>query len=268
MKKTYLLLILGAFFVSCSSDDDNNNNNGNNNPSGAFIPSATGNYWVYDVESTTMSGRNSLYITGDTIIDSKSYKKLKSKEAVAYGFFSNALNNNGIRQADGKTYLSGTAGLSFSEELPFNLSVSDFVIFDENAPENQQLATLSGTLSQEVEGFDVEFNYTLTSKAKAAISSFTSGTEQYSNVKPVEITLNLGINVTIQLDGIPIPLTYPIMSPQNVVVSTQYFAQGIGAVKTTTDINYNINEISGFELPIPQAGSEHQEEVLVDYSIE
>jgi hypothetical protein len=267
MKKTYLLGLLGAFIVSCSSDDSGDNNN-NNNPSGSFIPTELGNYWVYDVQSTTLSGRDSLYVAGDTVINNNDYKKLKTKEPVAYGFFSNALNNNGIRHSNGKAYLSGTAGLSISEQLPFNLDVSDFIVFDENASENQQLSLVEGTMNQEIEGYTVALNYKLTSKAKAPISNFTSGDEQYSNVKPVEITLNLGIDITVTVPGIPFPVTFSLMTPQNVAVSTQYYAQGIGAVKSVTDISYTLTELPNIELPIPSSGSEHQEEILVDYSVE
>lgn len=264
MKKTYLLGLIAVFIVSCSSDDNGGENQ--NQPGGSFIPTEQGNYWVYEVQSSTISGRDSLYVAGDTLINNKEYKKLKNKEAIAYGFFSNALNNNGIRHADGKTYLSGNAGLNISEDLPIDLAVSDFIVFDENATDNQQLSSVDGSLSQEIEGYTVALNYKLTSKAKAVIVSFTSGGEQYSNIKPVEIRLNMGITINTTIQGFPI--SFPLMSSQDVAVSTQYYAQGIGVVKSITDINYNLAELPGIELPIPQSGSEHQEETLVDYNVE
>ncbi|MCO6149361.1 hypothetical protein [Flavobacterium sp. NRK1] len=264
MKNNYLLLIFSLLIISCSSDDSNGDNN---TSTGSFIPTTQGNYWVYDVQSNILSGRDSLYMSNDTIINNLVYQKLKTKQ-LPYGFLSNALNNNGIRQADGKIYLSGSAGLNFSQDLPFNLSVNDFVIFDENASDNTQLATISGTINQEIEGYTLTLNYNLTSTSKPSIENFISGNNQYNIVKPVEITLNLGIDVTVQLPEIPIPFTYPLMPQQNVVVSTQYYAQGIGAVKTITDLFYNLAQLPNIELPIPQSGTEHQEEILVDYSVE
>lgn len=261
MKKIYLLFAISTFIASCSSDDNNNGNTGES--SETYIPLSDNNYWVYNVESSFMSGRDSLYVANDTLINNKTYEKLKVKEP-AYGFFSNALNNNGIRHDNGKTYLSGTTGLYFSDDLPFNIAVNDFMIFDINATENQQLASVSGTFQQEVQGFTLTFNYTLSSKAKSSISSFTSGDKQYNNVRPVEITLNVAINAYIP----NFPISYPILPSQNVAVSTQYYAQGIGAVKTITDINYTLSQIPGIELPIPQSGSEHQEETLVKYGVD
>lgn len=264
MKKTYLLLILSLFIISCSSDDDNGNNTPTS-PSNTFLPSDIGNYWVYDVQSTAISGRDSLYVANDTIIGGNTCQKLKTKKQ-PIGFFSNALNKNAVRYADGKIYLTGAAGLDFSENLPINIAVSNFVIFDQNANENTELGNVSGTLEQEIEGFKIKFNYKLTSRAKATLASFTSGQENYSNVKPVEIILNL--EITAGIAGFPI--AFPLLKPQNVVVSTQYYVENIGVVNATTDINYELEEIPlpDFQLPIPQSGTEHQVETLVKYNVQ
>ncbi|MNJ95040.1 hypothetical protein D3C87_127440 [compost metagenome] len=264
MKKTYLLLFLSIFIVSCSSDDNNDGDN-NGTPGDPFLPTGIGNYWVYDVDSSLADGRDSLYIAKDTIIDGNTFQKLKTKEQ-PFGFFSNALNNNSIRHSDGKIFLTGKANLNFSEDLPFDISVSNFVIFNQNASANESLGTVSGVFEQEIEGFLIKFKYTLASKAKADLATYASGQENYTNVKPVEITLNL--EITASMAGFPIE--YPIMKPQNVVTSTQYYAQNIGVVHTTTDITYSLEEIPlpDFQLPIPQSGTEHQEETLVNYNIE
>ncbi|MHA3789370.1 hypothetical protein ACX0HA_14260 [Flavobacterium hauense] len=265
MKKVYLLSALGALMFSCSSDD---NGDSGNNSTGDFLPVNSGNYWVYDVQGTSVSGRDSLYVSGDTVINNNTYKKLKAKDGIATGFFSNALNNNGIRHADGKTYLSGTAGLAISDELPFDLAITDFIVFDQNASENQQLSIKEGTINQDLEGYGLTINYKLSSKAKAPVASITVNGEQYSNVKTTEITLNMEINVSVTIPGIPIPISFPLMAKQDVAVSTQYYAEGIGAVKSVTDITYQLAELPDVELPIPQSGSEHQEEVLVHYNVE
>lgn len=266
MKKTYLLFILSLFIVSCSSDDDSGNNNPTLPPNTtAFFPSKIGNHWVYDVQSSVMSGRDSLYVANDTIIGGNTYQKLKTKKQ-PIGFFSNALNKNAIRHADGKIYLTGSAGLDFAEDLPINIAVSNFVIFDKNAAENTELATVSGTLEQEIEGIKIKFNYKLSSKAKATLASYTSGQQNYTNVKPVEIILNL--EITAGLSSLPIAI--PVLKSQNVVVSTQYYVENIGVVGATTDIVYELEEIPlpDFQLPIPQSGSEHQVETLVNYNVQ
>jgi len=262
MKKTFLLIALGLFIVSCSNDDDSNNND---NTSTSYFPSNEGNYWVYDVNSDIMDGRDSLYIANDTLINSDTYQKLETKN-LPFGFFSNSLRNNAVKDSGGKIFVTGAVGFNISEDIPLSLPINNFVVFDQNAANNQELGTISGTMEQEIEGYTLEFSYSLTSKAKADIPTFTSGTETYTNIKPVEITVNLSINVKTEFAGLPI--TFPLMTSQNVVVSTQYYAPEIGVVKTITDLSYELTQIPNIELPIPQSGSEHQEEILVDYSIQ
>ena len=60
------------------------------------------------------------------------------------------------------------------------------------------------------------------------------------------------------------------MPAQDVVVSTQYYAENIGVVHVVTDFEYELNDLSQYpiELPIPEASAVHQEEVLVNYSVE
>jgi len=262
MKKTFLLIALGLFIVSCSSDDDSNNND---NTSTSYFPSNEGNYWVYDVNSDIMDGRDSLYIANDTLINSNTYQKLRTKN-LPFGFFSNSLRNNAVKESEGKIFVTGAVGFNISEDIPLSLPINNFVVFDQNAADNQQLGAINGIIQQEIEGYTLEFSYSLTSKAKTSIATFTSGTETYTNVKPVEITVNLSINIKTEFAGLPI--TFPLMTSQNVVVSTQYYAPEIGVVKTITDLSYELTQIPNIELPIPQSGSEHQEEILVDYSIQ
>lgn len=263
MKKTILLLAgLGLLTMSCSDDDNSGTTGGNVT---AYLPLAEGNFWVYDVESTVMNGRDSLYVANDTVIGSNTFKKIKTG-ALPTGFFAGALRNNGVRSADGKLFLSGTATVNFTEDLPFSVAVSNFVMFDEDAANNEVIDTESGTIEQEIEGYDVEMNYTLTARAKSELASHTVNGETYNNVKPVEMILNVEVIVNYPFEGFIIPVT--IIEAQDVVVSTQYYAEGIGAIHAVADFQYQMAEVPNVEVPLPESGDEHQEEILVNYSVD
>ena len=93
MKKNhYLLIILSFFILSCSSDDDSSMPSTVNNA----IPLTVGNYWLYDVNMTNISVRDSLYTANDTVINNNTYKKFKTK-SFPFGFYSNSLRGNGLR---------------------------------------------------------------------------------------------------------------------------------------------------------------------------
>lgn len=255
-----------AFFnVSCSSDDNSNSNN--TEATSDYLPLTNGNYWVYDTNTNgadgavDSSGRDSIYVANDTIIGSFTYKKLKSR-AAATGFFSGSLSGNAVRQSGSKLLVTGNTAVAISEAVPFNIAINDFAFFDANATTGQQIGTTSGSFQQTIQGIALTFSYTLTTTAGTDYASYTVGTTTYSSVKTVVTTLKLKI----------VPAAFPIelLPEQNVVTSTQYFAEGIGAVKTSTDISYNLADISipGITLPIPQTGTAHQDEILDVYSVD
>ena len=266
MKKTFLLLAtLGFVAVSCSDDDSSDTT-----PSvttSAYLPMDSGNYWVYDVESSVMNGHDSLYVANDTVIGGTTYHRLETG-ALPTGFFPGAMRNNGVRASDGKLLLSGTATVNFTEELPFSIAVDDFVFFNENADTDDILDTETGTIEQEIEGYDVEMDYTLTAKAKEGIAMYTVDGQTYNNVKPVELRLNVEVVVNYTFGGVPLPVT--IIDSQDVVISTQYYAEGVGMVHAVTNFQYDMadNIPDNVEVPLPQSGEESQEEILVNFNVE
>ncbi|AWA30649.1 hypothetical protein HYN48_11430 [Flavobacterium magnum] len=260
--KNKMLLLAAAFglLASCSNSDDSSGPVTETD----YMPITANNYWVYDVSGTNnISGRDSLYVGNDTVISANTYKKLRTL-ALPTGFFSNSLRNNAVREANGKLYLTGNAGLNFGDALPVEVAVSDLVIFDKNAAANQQLGMVSGTLQQDVQGFPVTINYTLKSVADGDMATFTApDTTVYTDVKKVKTILNLTISASF--GGFP----FNIMPTQDVVTSTQYYAEGIGMVYANTDVNYQLADLSllQIELPIPQSGSQNIKEVLDTYFI-
>lgn len=264
MKKISLLLIAaGLFAVSCSSNDDNISG-----PDGAvYLPLSNGDYWVYDVTGP-QTGRDSLYTANDTLIGGNTYKKFKTA-SMPNGFFSGALSGNAVKQIGTKLKLTGSTGFSFSEDLPIALSVTDFTFFDSAAPAGTEIGIAIGAFDQPTEnGYTLSVEYTLKAKAGADLASHTAGGETYSDVKTVEMTLALTITALFEAGGFQIPVE--VLPQQDVLTSTQYYVQDIGVVHVSTDITYQITDLSGFnvELPIPSSGSEHQEETLDTYSVE
>lgn len=261
MKNKLLLLAVGfAFLVSCSSSDESDNAAVEAN----FMPITTGNYWVYDVSGTdNLSGRDSLYVANDTVINTNTYKKFKTLATPA-GFFSNTLRGNSVREVNGKLLLTGGAGVNVGNALPVDLALTDFVVFDKNAATDQQLSSVSGTITQELQGFPLTINYTLKSTAgvDAPIYIAPDNTE-YTNVKAVKTVLNLTITTTFA--GFPIT----ILPSQDVVNSMQYYADGIGMVYANTNVTYQLADLSllQIELPFPSSGSQNIQEILDNHFV-
>lgn len=265
MKTTFIKLLAVLTLISyssCSSDSEGTSTGDDTN----FFPLTTSNFWTYDVVSEGVSGRDSLYVGNDTLISGTTYKKMKTLD-LANGFFSNSLKNNGLRTDGNLVKMHGTASFDLGLGTPLSLSLIDFILFKENATPNEQLNSVNGTFSQTVEGYPLDFTYTLKSIGDGELPSFTSpNTDVYTDVKKSKIVLNLKITTTQTVGGFPITIT--ILAPQDVVTSTQYYANGIGMVYTNTSITYELQDIPGVTLPIPSSGSQIQEEFLDIYEVE
>lgn len=266
MKKIYILLALGFIGISCSSDDDSSNNN-NSDATANYFPMEQGKYWVYNTPGSIENGRDSLYVSNDTVISGNTYTKFRTGN-LPYGFYTGTLNNNGVRKSGSKLLVSGSSALSISEEFPLGITINDFVMFDAAASNNTVLDNVEGVLQQNIEGFDIDFDYGLTSRNVESLDSYTVNNQLYTNVKVVETTLALKISSDTGIQGFP-PIV--IMPLQNILVSRQYYAENIGVIHVVTDIEYELAaDFSGLdiELPIPQSGAEHQEEILIQYNAE
>lgn len=264
MKKTTYLLaaVFGGLLISCSSDDSADNGGDN-----FTIPLSTDKYWTYDVEVDGVEGttRDSLYISNDIVISGNTYKKFKTRDDLATGFYSSSLRNNGVREVDNKLLLSGDLSLTNGQELPIGLDLSllDFIIFKKNAIPDEVLSTKSGSFQQDFNGFPLTINYSLISKGGETFPSFTTSEgDTYSNVKTSKIALNVSITTTLQ--GIPIPIT--VLQPQDVVTSVQYIADGIGVVYTETITTYTISETVATRLGIEPTNTQIQKEFLDTYN--
>ena len=262
MKKTILpALLFGLFMVSCTTDDAGDDIASANN----YLELNAGNYWAYDITGTTLSGRDSLYVANDTVIDGNGYKKLKAR-AISTGFYSTTLHNNSVRKLNSSLVMSGSTGLNLGAVLPVNIVLDDFIIFRENADAGAQLSLLTDTSTQTFEGYPLNLEYSLKTVAGETLATYSSPNgDSYSDVKSVTLTLNIAISTTINVLGFDVDI--PIMNSQDVITSTHYYAKNIGMVYANTTISYDLEDFSqaGFELPIPDSGSDTQEEFLDIY---
>jgi hypothetical protein len=260
MKKTiYLFFAASILAVSCSSDDGNQTVPATGEVT--YMPDTNGTFWVYDVPGSLENGRDSLYVFRDTIIANKTYKKFKTKDE-PYGFYSGALNNNGVRKDGDRLLVTGSTQVSLTEDTPFNINITDLVIFKQSASAGETLGAVTGTVNQQYNGFPVIVDYTLTTKALADVASLTVNGAVYNNVKRVETVISIKISST--LAGI----TFPVVDTQDVVTSTQFYAENIGAVKTITDFTYEIRPEIASQFNIPVSSQQHQEELLITHNVD
>ncbi|WP_395043306.1 hypothetical protein [Flavobacterium sp.] len=254
-----LVLITLISFSSCSSDSNSNTFG----EATTYLPLSSTNNWTYDVVTQDVTSRDSLYVGNDTLISAITYKKMKTLN-LPNGFFSSSLRNNGLRVDGTSIKMTGAATFDFGLGTPISISLSDFILLKQNGTVNEQLSLVSGTFSQTVSGYPLDFTYTLKSVSDLDLTTYTSPNgDAYTDVKKSKIILNLKITTTQTVGGFPI--TINILAPQDVVTSSQYYSKDIGMVYTNTNITYTLQDIPGVTLPIPQSGNQTQEEFLDTY---
>ena len=260
---SFFLIVLSLLLASCSTSTDVSSTD-DNGPATLFFPLTNANWWTYKVQTQApLFTRDSLYVKSDTVIGGLAYKKLKTKFA-PNGFFSSTMNNNGIRIEGSKLKLSGSIEVAAGLPSPILFSVADFIIFKENANPNDVLSSTSGSFQQTVQGYPLTFSYTLSSYCDGSLANFTTTTNKtYVDLKKSKIVLNLKITYTIPGLG----LSATLLQPQDVIVSTQYYARNKGMVYANTDINYTLTTVPNLTLPIPSTGNQNQKEFLDTFQI-
>ena len=259
MKSNLLFFCLFLMFLtSCTSSVDVPGSD-DNGPVTNYFPLTNGNWWAYKIQTIAPAfTRDSLFVKADTIISGVTFKKMNTRFA-PNGFFSSTMRNNGVRVNGSSLKLSGTVAVSFGLPAPILFSVSDFTIFKENALLNDLLSTSSGSFQQTIQGYPLTFTYVLNSYFDGSLANFTTTTNKsYVDLKKTKVVLNLKIAYTLPGLG----LTAVLLQPQDVVVSTQYYAKSKGMVYANTDITYTLSSVPGITLPIPSSGSQNQKEFL------
>lgn len=264
-KSSILILFLAISLMACRNElvdlEDESSLKAN------FIPSDLGNYWTYNVKRLTVSKKDSLFVQKDTTINGNAYKKFKTKFS-PNGFYSTTLNNNSVRKSNDRLLLTGKFQLDIIANNPTMIELSDFVIFKELTNVNEEIATKTSIVDQVFGGRNVKVTYKLQSIALPPLSSFTTPEgKSYADVKPIRMIVNVKIDDAPQT-FLGQLIVIPILLPQDVIISTQYYAKNKGMVYAKTDLSYQLQNLPQIvSTGVAMTRNETQEEFLDKYVV-
>lgn len=288
IKSFILPIIITAFLFSCSNDDIvtnndtfTNNDNDSGDPAAAaegnYFPSSTANYWKYNVstlDNTTndnIASQDSLYVVTET----PPTLMLDVNDGLpANGPIIGLLSSGTLTKSNITLSLDGILELpaQLSDLVDFDIALNNFVLYNTEANINTQLASNTNTLTQDFNGFPLTIAYQLTSTALGFSESLMLNGTTYSNVVTSKLSLNLSVSTTINIAGIDFPLA--ILEPNDVLVSTNYYVEGIGLVRANSGTSYQISaaaitalENFGVVLPIPPSGSTTIDQIIDVFSV-
>ena len=245
--KVYSLFIglISILFVNCSSSDDDSNSSSNQN----YFPLVINNEWDYE-NTRTISGNEEVF--DETIVVENS---LTNQENTSFTLnstaeqgdvsFTSVLSNGELYKSNNKLFLTGSVNLGLDQvEIPgFDIDFQDLVVYDTQAVENTILFTEDQNLDlPEFNNINLSLNINIESKSLGSFQNFDANNEIYNEVIGSEFTVKMGIDATTTVAGFPLPITIPVLEFQEVVNSTNYFANEIGLVQSETTLNVDFSD--------------------------
>jgi len=275
----YLVLILLATvtITSCSSDDavtDTNTTNQNNE--GDYFPSNISDYWNYNIENTNndtnqvLMNTDSLYVATGT---ASAFTLDVNDNMIASSSTNSLLTSGQLTRTNTSLSLNGTLELppQLADLVDFEIAINNAVLYNINADSGTELSSTSNTISQDFNGFPLTITYSFTTIADGFLDSYSVSGVAYPDVTTTQFKLNLAVSTVVTVG--PANVNLPIINPTDVLVSTNYFAKGIGLISTIANTNFQLSDQaialleSNGPINVPTSGSSTTIQLLTDYSV-
>ncbi len=278
-KRTYLLWLFAAVLLAaCSTSDDSQttddqsgdgNNDGNGDPVEVidYFPLNADSWWTYNNTSDQGASRDSLYVTGTTVIDGETFTNMDALEP-AVAFMTNLFSQSAARTTDTELILNGELTSPVIDGFPtVIIPLENVALYDSSANTGDILATVTGELNEVISTIPVLIDYTVVSEQGEKLASFTLEGQNFEDVLTSKIIVNLAVTAQIEIGGIVIP--FPILLSQDVLVITNYYVKDTGLVFSDVQFEYMLEDLSGTGIDpgIPTEGSSTSAQTIDSFFI-
>lgn len=266
MKNIYLLLFATLTLIACSENSDNDNNS---ETQLNYFPLVANSYWTYKNATPQENTTDSLYVAGTTVINGNTYTELDAQAPID-AFMTQVLANGALRTENSKLFITGEVGGPPVDGFPeITIPLEDVILYNTQQANGMVLSQIMGEISQDIQGYPITINYTVTTKQGESLSAYTVSGNSFTDVITSKIIINLNITLTIEVNGIN--LDVPLLNPesQDVITATNYYAKDVGLIDSTVLVEYTLLDLSqyGIDLPIPQEDSQTSTQKIESYAI-
>lgn len=266
MKKVIfsLFLFIGILFIASSCTDEINDPIFNVEE---FMPMSVNNYWVYNVNSSANGmSRDSLFISGTTNVNGFDYFDFDASVA-STGLATQLYAQNLHRKSVNEHLIYGSINLGdfFDNFFDLDIAFDDVVLLDETAAIGTVLATQSETIMQTIDGIPLTIAYSLNNTLQNISSGLTVNSVTFNEIIETEITLNLKITAQVTVGGVTLPIT--VLSPQDVMVMKNSYANEVGLIKSITVFSYELQTFPGVTYPFPSIGNENSIQEIIRFDV-
>lgn len=273
--KSLIAGLVGLFIlVSCSSDDDGVGPANPNETATNYFPMQVGNQWTYqnklDLEGEApQEGTEKLTVDDSfTSNGSTSYTFTSNVSPAQQGVASMLFTNGQLTKVEGRLIYNGQFEYNISAiDASISIPLHNLIMYDQNIDSGQNLTSITDTVTKNINlsGTDVPVNfyYTFESYEDSFYESLSANNQEYDDVISSQFIVNLSASADI-LPG----LSIDILLDQQVLQSTNYFAKGVGLIKSKNDINLEFEDLSEFGFPSLPPIHGDSSQILIDYSVD
>lgn len=251
MKKLPYLLIALVIVMSCSDDDNSDSTPIIVDEVIDYFPLSPNTYWTYNNESEEGPTRDSLYVAGA----SNSYTMLEAREPKT-GFMISLLSQSLVRATDTELILKGELGTPPVDGFPeISIPLNDVALYNTEASNGEVLDVTTGEIEQTIQDIPLVIGYTITTKQGEV---FENGYGDFTDRSVIKSYFIVNLSIAANIEIVPgTVLTIPVLEAQDVITTTNYYAENIGLINSDTLIEYELEDLSGIgvDLPIPQQDS-------------
>ncbi|MBL7560729.1 hypothetical protein JAO71_13050 [Olleya sp. YSTF-M6] len=274
-KQLITLLFLSLVIFNCSDDNSDNTDNNEVAFTGNFFPLHLDNSWTYLVTDLNNNTNETTVNTDLLMVESESntgYNLTVNQGDLANGIMSGILTSGELSLTETTLTSNGSIQLPI-EGFDFEIEIDNALLYNTSAENETELSSQSGTFTQDIEGYPVTINYTLSSQQLQNLESYVVNTIDYQTVTSAKIALNLSASITVTQFGISQSL--PIVDSQEVLSIVSHYAKDIGLIQAEANISFSLNatilallQQSGMDLStLPTSLSATNTQILTDFNI-
>lgn len=244
-----ILFLFALSVISCSNETYEEEDMDISNPDSPvnYAPNTLSDYWVYDVERTSVdtaemnfTGSDSLYIATST---GNTFTYEVNNGLTALGTMNTLLINGSLSKTT--TTLNFTGNLDLPIDLPITEmpTIDALKLIDLEASNGEILSSFSNSFSEtlDIQGtiLPIEISYDLATSKENFYTSTTLNGMTYSNVYEATLKLNIAVTGTITVFGTS--QTINIIQPQDVLSIRYFYGGNIGLLRAESTQGFELS---------------------------
>lgn len=263
--KTFSAIFLVAILASCSSDEVSNTPEFQSDSN--YFPLNIENSWTYNNElkkegETAVQGNGTMTVADVSEENGTTFYDLNVDKPEEAGLTTSIFASGKLTKRNGELIFSGTYKIALPGYDFIELPITDVVVFSSTKEAGTVLANFESSqkffIDAQGQTIPLSINYTVSTINEAFLSAYDAGGKSYEDV--LQSSFVIKASVTAEMG----PVQLVLMAEQDAVKVSNYYANGVGLIFSTANINYTFEDLSTYGISkLPDVHIESSQEIDV-----